>query len=173
MSTTTGDPATMDLVLDDWLYLGSAAAARNETALQRAGITQIFTCLRIPTVWPNGITGYGSARFEDDEREELRDHIQHWVTWADYEHARGNRVLVHCQAGMSRSPALVLAYLMLRRDMTLGAAYAHLNERRGCICPNYGFRAQLEELQRRIDAREPPLDRHLIVSKCDGPLWLS
>ncbi len=157
----------------DWIYLSGARVARNEVALAAAGITEIFTCLPVPQMWPNCIHRYTSSRFEDDEHEDLVEHIKCFLDAVDRCRARGGKLLVHCQAGMSRSPSLVIAYLMLRHNMTLAAARAYVYQRRGAIHPNDGFITQLQELQRRIDAGEPPLDRHLIVSKCDQPLWLS
>jgi protein-tyrosine phosphatase len=53
------------------------------------------------------------------------------------------RVLVHCQAGVSRSPSLVLAYLMISRGMTLDGAWEFVQSARPLIHPNIGFARQL------------------------------
>ncbi|GLC33037.1 hypothetical protein PLESTB_000377800 [Pleodorina starrii] len=55
----------------------------------------------------------------------------------------GARVLVHCQAGVSRSPAVVAGWLMRSRGMSADAALGLLTSRRPCVDPNEGFRAQL------------------------------
>ena len=55
------------------------------------------------------------------------------------------KVLVHCHQGRSRSAAVVLAYLMLKHEMTLLDAIKTLRERRW-IWPNDGFLNQLIEL---------------------------
>jgi protein-tyrosine phosphatase len=52
-------------------------------------------------------------------------------------------VFVHCQAGVSRSPTLVIAYLMSRHSMTLDQAYSFVQHRRPLIKPNDGFLRQL------------------------------
>ncbi|XP_076062847.1 dual specificity protein phosphatase 3-like [Oratosquilla oratoria] len=55
--------------------------------------------------------------------------------------ARG-KVLVHCQCGISRSVTLVLAFLMLKRSMTLPEALSLVSSRRS-VFPNQGFLRQL------------------------------
>lgn len=55
------------------------------------------------------------------------------------------KILVHCQVGVSRSATIVLAYLMLKQNMTLAEAIKKVKERRG-IYPNQGFLKQLINL---------------------------
>jgi len=48
-------------------------------------------------------------------------------------------VLVHCGAGVSRSAALVIAYLMRRFAWNAAKARRHCHERRSLVNPNDGF----------------------------------
>lgn len=59
----------------------------------------------------------------------------------------GRNVLVHCNAGVSRSPSVVIAYLMQRRNCQYQDAYDLVKAVRPCIRPNAGFEAQLRRLQ--------------------------
>lgn len=52
-------------------------------------------------------------------------------------------VLVHCVAGVSRSPAIVLAYLMRKYNLTLKDALIIVEAKRDYINPNIGFRKAL------------------------------
>lgn len=54
-------------------------------------------------------------------------------------------VLVHCAVGLSRSATLVLAYLMIRQNMTLVEAIKTVKDHRG-VTPNRGFLRQLSGL---------------------------
>lgn len=56
------------------------------------------------------------------------------------------KVLVHCMQGVSRSPTIVISYLMKKMKMTYDEAYKMVKEKRPCIDPNIGFIQQLKSL---------------------------
>ena len=62
----------------------------------------------------------------------------------------GTNVLVHCTMGMSRSCAVVLAYLMKCEGMRLSQALIHTKERRPVASPNIGFMRQLIKLEEEL-----------------------
>jgi protein-tyrosine phosphatase len=66
-------------------------------------------------------------------------HAAHTILMA----AENQPVFVHCAAGMSRSPSLVIAHLMLSRDWTYETALQFVKERRAIVAPNIGFVRQL------------------------------
>ena len=53
--------------------------------------------------------------------------------------AGGGGVLVHCYAGMSRSPTCVIAYLMAVKGLTLDHAWDYVKDIRDIARPNPGF----------------------------------
>lgn len=59
-------------------------------------------------------------------------------------------VLVHCNAGVSRSASIIIAYLMKYRQMDFLSAYNHVKVRRECIQPNAEFLKQLKEFSFKI-----------------------
>ncbi|XP_065359713.1 dual specificity protein phosphatase 19 [Calliphora vicina] len=57
------------------------------------------------------------------------------------------RVLVHCNAGVSRSASIVIAYLMQFHEMDFETAYKQVKTQRECIQPNAGFLKELKEFR--------------------------
>lgn len=62
--------------------------------------------------------------------------------------AAGGGVLVHCQAGISRSASFVIAYCMWKERLSADAATAVVSAARSAIFPNMGFKTQLQEFER-------------------------
>jgi hypothetical protein len=60
----------------------------------------------------------------------------------------GNPFLCCSQAGISRSPAIVIGYLMYRYCLSLSEAYHIVKLKRPNIGPNAGFLAQLGQLEK-------------------------
>ncbi|XP_076674977.1 dual specificity protein phosphatase 19 [Andrena cerasifolii] len=56
---------------------------------------------------------------------------------------RGENILVHCNAGVSRSPAIVISYLMTAEKLSYSEAHDKVKKVRNCIRPNEGFVKQL------------------------------
>ncbi|KAM3865632.1 dual specificity protein phosphatase 18 [Diretmus argenteus] len=130
------------------LFLSGADAPLNQVLVSRKGITLIVNatlnhvcpvypgveCLRVP------VSDLPSARLGD-----------HFDRVADRIHGnRAGGTLVHCAAGMSRSPALVMAYLMRYRGVTLRQAHGWVQDSRPHVRLNAGFWDQLLEYERRL-----------------------
>jgi atypical dual specificity phosphatase len=60
------------------------------------------------------------------------------------------RILVHCSAGVSRSPTIVVAYLMKHRNMSLRTALGHVVRTRPQVSPNPGFIEQLKDMEMEL-----------------------
>jgi len=69
------------------------------------------------------------------------------VSWLHGELNGGRNVLVHCQAGYSRSPALVAAYIMFVKEIGLEAAIEIIHLARPFANPNDSFITQLTIFQ--------------------------
>ncbi|XP_046487487.1 serine/threonine/tyrosine-interacting protein isoform X2 [Neodiprion pinetum] len=136
------------------LYLGpySAASPSKLESLLEYGITHIV-CVRqdieahfIKPNFPDRFQ-YLVLDIADTAHENIIQHFQKVKIYIDDALSSRGRVLVHGNAGISRSAALVLAYMMETYGLTLRRAFEIVQRRRFCIIPNEGFLAQLREFE--------------------------
>lgn len=136
------------------LYLGpySAAMKSKLESLTAHGITHII-CVR-QNIEAHCIRANFPDRFRylvlDIADSPTENIIQHFPTVREFVDSclsSGGRVLVHGNAGISRSAALVLAYLMEKYGLSCNMAFTLVQQRRFCINPNEGFMAQLAEFE--------------------------
>ena len=59
----------------------------------------------------------------------------------------GGCVLVHCNAGVSRSAAVAIYYVMKFKKFSYDEAYSSVKTKRESIRPNDGFITQLKQMQ--------------------------
>ena len=71
--------------------------------------------------------------------------------------------------GISRSATVVCAYLVATAKMTPEEALAAVRAKRGIVCPNIGFRQQLERYADQLQGG----DQSSASSACPGPVLRS
>ena len=130
-----------------YLYLGSCSTASNLPLLQSQGITHVVnTAAEIENYHETtGSIKYLKLPFKDEMDEKISDHFQECLDFI-FKASRqegGGKVFVHCQAGISRSATIVIAYLMSKERMSLKDAYFHTKACRPQIGPNLGFFKEL------------------------------
>ncbi|EJD55453.1 dual specificity protein phosphatase 12 [Auricularia subglabra TFB-10046 SS5] len=126
------------------LFLGPWEAAFEDDDLRRAGVTHILSVMRLGRLAaPAGIEQREIPAL-DSPKFDLLSHFPDGIRFIRRALEADGKVLVHCQAGISRSATIVAAYLMYTQRLTPGAALAIIRARRSCIHPNVGFLQQLE-----------------------------
>src|SRR5690349_6388717 len=62
-----------------------------------------------------------------------------------------NGVLVHCYGGFSRSPTILIAYLMKKHNIGFGPAFERLKSIKPDLNPNEGFIEKLKLFEKRLN----------------------
>jgi Dual specificity phosphatase, catalytic domain len=84
-----------------------------------------------------------TVSLDDDEHANLLDSLVPAVSFVAGGISAGGHVLVHCHHGVSRSAAVVMAYLMMARSLTYEQALSQLLTVNSAACPNAAFTSQL------------------------------
>ncbi|KAF8993128.1 protein-tyrosine phosphatase-like protein [Cyathus striatus] len=129
------------------LYIGSLSAVQDKDLLKAHNITHLVQVLDVPWLPISEKDGFNCYRIEihDATNVDLKPHLEAVCAHIDRALRGGRNVLVHCQQGVSRSPAIVIAYLIRNHGMSFESAYALCRHKRACVKPNQGFVQALQE----------------------------
>jgi len=130
------------------IYLGSEQDALDKNFIESQQINHILSIQS----WEiqQKITGvnYHFVEAKDNSEQDLKSKFESICNFLKQH--ENERVLVHCQAGISRSATACLAYLMKEKNMSLDSSFIELKKRREIVCPNFSFLGQLKCWEREI-----------------------
>lgn len=133
-----------------FLYLGSAYHASRKDMLDMLGITAL---INVSANCPNHFVDsfqYKSIPVEDNHKADISSWFNEAIEFIDSVRNKGGRVFVHCQAGISRSATICLAYLMRTNRVKLDEAFEFVKQRRSIISPNFSFMGQLLQFESQV-----------------------
>lgn len=130
--------------ITDHLYLCNGKAANDPSLVSRCNITCIVNVTETRSSCPPpGVEEYIHIPLSDSPVSPLCEHFDSVADKIEQTAERGGRTLVHCNAGVSRSAALCMAYLMKHHGVTLLEAHSWVKSCRPIVRPNNGFWKQL------------------------------
>ncbi|KAJ4871464.1 Dual specificity protein phosphatase PHS1 [Raphanus sativus] len=144
-------------MIQENLFIGGGLAARSVYTLQHLGITHIL-CLcaneigQSDTQYPD-LFNYKNFSITDDEDSKIEGIFQEALDFINHGEETGGKILVHCFEGRSRSATVVLAYLMLRKNLTLLEAWSKLRKVHRRAQPNDGFARILVNIDKKCHGK--------------------
>ncbi|KAJ3427496.1 dual specificity protein phosphatase [Anaeramoeba flamelloides] len=130
----------------DGLYLGSFEVASSLHELEKVNITHTLNMHHEKVEYPDIITK--NLPIWDDPEWDLLSVLEECFDFIDKAIKSDGNVLVHCYAGISRSAAVVIGYLMKTKKMSYDDAYLFVKKKRPVAFPNEGFVKQLKSLEK-------------------------
>ncbi|XP_062268608.1 dual specificity protein phosphatase 4 [Platichthys flesus] len=152
-----------------FLYLGSALHASKKEVLDAIGISAL---LNVSADCPNHFEGayqYKCIPVQDNHKEDISCWFLEAIEFIDSVRDSSGRVLIHCQAGISRSATICLAYLMKRKRVRLDEAFEFVRRRRSIISPNFSFMGQLLQFESQLLATSCAAEAAATSSPLLGP----
>ncbi|KAI0256963.1 protein-tyrosine phosphatase-like protein [Lactifluus subvellereus] len=143
---------SISLVLPPSLYLGPCSAASSKPFLMGSSITHVLSIGANPSSKVDGVT-YHRLSLSDSVSSsisKITDTACEIIDGVVASKEGTGKILVHCSAGISRSPMVIAAYLMKRKGMTLKAALGQIIRVRSQVSPNAGFLQQLKEMEMEL-----------------------
>jgi len=138
-----------------YLYLTSYFVANNEQELANNNIYNILAVISTDVKrknTPQHIT-YMHLPLDDTGSADIKSLFSISNDFIDNSRKQKKNVVVHCMAGVSRSPSIIMAYLIAKEGFSLPQAFEHIRKRREIIQPNYGFMRQLMEYEQQLTGR--------------------
>ncbi|XP_004588042.2 dual specificity protein phosphatase 18-like [Ochotona princeps] len=132
------------------LYIGNGVAANNENLLYNNQITMVINAsVEVVNTYYDNIQ-YLQVPVTDTPTSHIYSFFDLVADQIHSEDMKQGRTLLHCVAGVSRSPTLCLAYLMKYHAMTLRDAHTWIRALRPIIRPNNGFWEQLIHYESKL-----------------------
>ena len=152
--TFVGDTSQISTIIDSFLYLGSQYSTRTDT-ISEIKITHIISIGCDPLYSNLDVTNY---KYDIEDNGDKNNMTLFFTKVIPEIHEIMNKclnqhqkVLVHCQAGMSRSAIVIITWLMKYQNMDYDKAYKFVKERRPVISPNISFVEYVKQMKYNND----------------------
>ena len=146
------------------IYLGNEDTARDKELLKKLNISHILICAEgCEPFFPKDYT-YKILYIDDA----IDENILSWFKEAfEFIDSSVNNIYIHCVMGISRSPTIVIGYLMYKKKMKYEEAYDFVRNKRNAISPNPGFQEQLKKFEKILEDNNYILPDNLNQDKKD------
>ena len=137
--------------ITDKIYLGDIEGFNDFDYFSKEKITHILSLIDVNINIPEFYKiKHKLISIEDEENVNLLKYLKECIEFIE----SADKIYIHCMCGISRSPSIVIAYLMWKAHCSYYDAYFFVKNRRSYVCPNDGFVEQLklfENLNKKND----------------------
>jgi len=129
----------------EFLYFGSQDVACDSNILSALRITDILSVgVTVPT---HRDLSYKFIEAYDLPSFNMKNIFDECFSYIENVRLLNRRVFVHCNAGISRSPTIIIAYVMKHLKISFEDSFKLVKETRFTINPNAGFISQLKDYE--------------------------
>ena len=132
-----------------WMFLGTFKNANNIEEIRILGIKYILNCaIEIkPKNLPKDIK-YCQLNISDSSSSDITKYFEPAFSFIELARKKNQKILIHCKLGVSRSPTILIGYLIKYMGYSTKLALDFLKSKRSQVHPNSGFISQLYSFER-------------------------
>jgi protein-tyrosine phosphatase len=135
-----------------FLWLGNRIAAENlDNKLGWTCITAVVNVTEdVPNFFEDSLL-YLNCPLRDtvESADQMYKYLDVAADWIEAQRQQDQIILVHCKGGISRSPTIVLGYMIKYKKMKLKDAIYHVKRHRSFIKPNEGYMKILLKFEKK------------------------
>lgn len=135
--------------VNEYLFIGSRSASDDIELLKSLNITNVLQLLDFEIPLENPDIDLHYLFLQDHPDSNILEILPECIQYIHNCISDQRKVLVHCNAGVSRSGAIVTAYIMASQVLNFERALEHVQSKRACVDPNDGFAEQLRSCDPR------------------------
>ncbi|KAL0098073.1 protein-tyrosine phosphatase-like protein [Phycomyces blakesleeanus] len=150
------------------IFLGTFSAGQSRAVLNQHKITHIVALGDFTPLYDDKI--YLNVDIMDLPGANIIQHFDETSNFIEDAYNKNGVILVHCEAGVSRSPTVLAAYFMRSKGIKPTEALEMIKAKRPIISPNNGFLAQLvlyDRLKYDVDTRHTDYRRFLVAAMAE------
>ena len=118
------------LVVGDYLYVGNKNDCNNREWLDNNDITHIINLTDdIPNHF-DGDLNYLNLPIDDKNSDDIKEKLKVAIDYIDNLKDNSNKILVHCDLGISKSIYIIVGYIMKSQGRDANMAYQMVKEKR-------------------------------------------
>ncbi len=138
-------------MIRDGLFLGDRVHASDPLLVWGNKIGAVVNCtVNHPNTFDGKGVHYLRVPLYDDGDANISKYFGVISAFIGSAIGKGCNVLVHCQAGISRSATAVIAYLMQSEEISYVEALDDVRSKRPIVSPNLGFSEQLRNFETQL-----------------------
>ena len=124
------------------IYLGDIEGSTDFRYLKNENIHNVISIVNEPPQYPKEMKiNHKSFKIEDRNTNNILKYFKECIEFIE----NADKVYIHCLFGISRSPTIVIAFLIWKTHFNFEDVYKFVKTRRPIIEPNKGFITQLKE----------------------------
>ena len=129
------------------IFIGNYSFALNKKLLLQNKITHILNCAILCSNFyeKENIFKYLFIPLYDTPKQKLEKYLEISNSFIEEGSSNGNKILIHCGEGQSRSSSLLYMYMIMKKKIIYSDAIKIMKSKRPCVRPNDGFDSQLRQ----------------------------